>query len=289
MEQNNKSNPSSTEKPRNKNLSPVTCHLSPKKAGLFLIGIGMNKDSISLNAIEILKQADKIYLENYTVNFPYSKNELEKIYNIKIIELNRQSVENESILKEAKSQNIALLVYGDALSATTHMQLILECKKQNIPHQIFHNASVLTTIAETGLSLYKFGKTTSMPNWTEHTNKPTSFINYIKQNQSIDAHTLILTDIGLEIKNAIQQLLESAKKDTSNTKECTERRTLTFPKKIVVISHAGTPSQKIFYDTPKNLAKLFSQTQNICPMPFCIIIPATLHFLEKEMLEKLKK
>ncbi len=234
---------------------------------LYLIGTGMTQNSISADALEILKTCDKIYLENYTVNFPYPKKELEKIYNIKIQELGRQSVEDESILKEAKNSSVALLIYGDALSATTHMQLILEAKKQNIPYQIFHNASILTTIAETGLSLYKFGKTTSMPNWKEHTNKPISFIDYIKQNQSIKAHTLILTDIGLEIKDAINQLLESTEKN------------LELPEKIIAISHAGTLQQKIFYDKPKNL------TIQKITMPFCLIVPSNLSHTEKEILK----
>jgi diphthine synthase len=245
----------------------------------------MTPASISVEALEILKQADKIYLENYTVNFPYPKSELERTYNIKIQELDRQNVEDESILEEAKDARIALLVYGDSLSATTHMQLILECKKLGIPYQVFHNASILTTIAETGLSLYKFGKTTSMPNWAEHTNKPTSFANYIKQNQSIDAHTLILTDIGLEISPAIEQLEESAKKED-----------LKLPEKIIAISHAGTPQQKIFYDTPENLANQHTNAPSTntprmqsIRMPFCLIIPNNLHFLEEESLEELKE
>ena len=235
---------------------------------LYLIGTGMNKNSLTTESLTTLEQADKIYLENYTVNFPYKIEELEKIFNLKIQELNRTKVEDESILQEAKTKNIALLVYGDSLSATTHIQLILECKKQNIPYQILHNASILTTIAETGLSLYKFGKTTSMPNWAEHTNKPTSFATYIKQNQSIGAHTLILTDIGLEIKPAINQLLESAKKED-----------LILPEKIIAISHAGTPSQKIFYDTPENLS------DNKIEMPFCLIVSKDLSHTEKKALE----
>jgi diphthine synthase len=234
---------------------------------LYLIGLGMNKNSISVDALEILKSCDKIYLENYTANFPYRIQELETQLKIKITQLNRRKVENESILQEAKTQNIAFLVYGDSLSATTHIQLILECKKQKIPYQIFHNASILTTIAETGLSLYKFGKTTSMPNWKEHTNKPISFTEYIKENQSINAHTLILTDIGLQISPAINQLIQASKK--TNTK---------LPEKIITISNAGTPNQKIFYDTPENL-----QNKNI-GMPFCLIIPSEINHMEQEIL-----
>jgi len=234
---------------------------------LNLIGIGMNKNSISVEALEVLKKSKKIYLENYTVDFPYPKEELEKSYKVRIAELGRKEVESESVLKEAKSQEISLLIYGDPLSATTHTQLILAAKKQNISYKIFHNASILTAVAETGLSLYKFGKTVSMPNWGEHKNKPTSFTNYIKQNQSINAHTLLLTDIGLEIFQVISQLQESINK---------------IPEKIIVVSNAGTEKQKMFYDTPENLKQ-----KNI-PMPFCLVIPAELHFLEKEMLEKLK-
>jgi len=238
----------------------------------YLIGTGMNKNSISADALEILKSCNKIYLENYTVNFPYPTSELENEYKVKIEELTRNAVEDESILKEAKSSKVALLVYGDSLSATTHTQLILECKKQNIEYQIFHNASIMTTIAETGLSLYKFGKTASMPNWSEHTNKPTSFMNYIKENSSIGAHTLILTDIGLEIKNAIIQLIESSRQTGINLSE-----------KIIAISFAGTPSQKIFYDTPEEI-----QNKNIL-MPFCLIIPNKLHFIESDALKEFEE
>ena len=239
---------------------------------LNLIGTGLNANSITAEALEAIKASDKIYLENYTVNFPYQIKDLEKSYGVKITELERTKVEDESILTEAKSQNISLLVYGDSLSATTHIQLILEAKKQKIPCKVFHNASIMTAIAETGLQLYKFGKTASMPNWAEHTNKPTSFANYIKENQSIGAHTLILTDIGLEISPAIEQLKESAVKEE-----------LKLPEKIIALTHAGTPQQKIFYDTQENLIN-----QSI-EMPFCLIIPTELHFLEKEALEELKE
>jgi diphthine synthase len=238
---------------------------------LNLIGLGLSLNSISADALEKLKSCNKIYLENYTVNFPYKIEELERVIKKKIIKLDRGKVENESILEEAKEEDIALLVYGDSLSATTHMQLILSCKKQGIEQNIFHNASILLAIAETGLQLYKFGKTASMPNWKEHTNKPTSFINYLKENQSIKAHTLILTDIGLELKKAMGQL-----------KEASEKESLKLPEKIIICSNAGTKERKILYDTIKKL-----EGKEV-KMPFCIIIPGELHFIEEEALEEFK-
>lgn len=238
----------------------------------YLIGTGMAQKSISMEALEKLQTCDKVYLENYTVNFPYNIKELEKSYGIKIEELNRNKVEDESILQEAKNSNVALLVYGDSLSATTHMQLVTEAKKQNIEYKILHNSSIMIAIAETGLSLYKFGKTCSIPNWKEHTNKPTSFMNYIKDNLSIKAHTLILTDISLEIFPAIEQLIKASQKEN-----------VPLPEKIIAISSAGNKSQKIFYDNLENL-----KTREI-PMPFCLIIPSDMSYSELDALEILKE
>jgi diphthine synthase len=234
---------------------------------LLLIGLGLNKNSISAEALKKLKNCKTIYLENYTVNFPYTIEQLEKELKQKITQLNRSEVEGLKFLDEAKEKDIVLLVYGDPLSATTHITIIQECQKQKIKYKIFHNASILTAIAETGLQPYKFGKTTSMPNWKEHTNQPTSFTDYIQQNQSIKAHTLILIDIDLEIKEAINQLNES----------------IILKQKIIAISNAGTKRQKIFYDNPKKLS-----TINI-PMPFCLIVPTKLHFLEEKYLNNIKQ
>jgi len=109
-----------------------------------------------------------------------------------------------------------------------------------------------------------------MPNWAEHTNKPTSFTNYIKENSSISAHTLILTDIGLELKDAITQL-ETSSKETA----------IGVPEKIIAISNAGTENQKIFYDTPEALK------DKDVDKPFCLIIPGEMHFIEEEALAEI--
>jgi len=229
-----------------------------------LIGLGLNINSISAEALEVLKKCNEIYLENYTVDFPYKIEELEQTLNKKIVVLNREKVEDETILKNANEKNIALLVYGDALSATTHNQLILKCKKEKIPYKVFQNTSIITAIAKTGLSPYKFGKTTSMPNWKEHYNKPSSFVNIINENLSIDAHTLILTDIGLNSKEALNQLQKSANE---------------LPEKIIILSNAGTDDEKIFYENIENLKR------EKIKMPFCIIIPAKLNHFEEEFLK----
>jgi len=95
---------------------------------LYLIGLGLNEKGISKQGLEALDKCKKIYLESYTVDFPYSIEELEKVIEKKIIPANREKVENLSIVEEAKKENIALLVYGSPLFATTHITLIQEAK-----------------------------------------------------------------------------------------------------------------------------------------------------------------
>jgi diphthine synthase len=230
-----------------------------------LIGTGLNEKSLTLEALELIKDSEYIYLENYTVDFPYDKKILEKVINKKIEELPREKVESEEFIKNAKKQNISLLVYGDSLSATTHSELILTCKKNKVPFNIIHNASVLTAIAETGLQLYKFGKTASMPTWKDNW-KPDSFVDLIKQNLSIQAHTLLLVDIALPIEKAKMQLKESLKNQKMEID------------KVIVCSELGVNS-KIQYD---KIEKLSDKIKS----PFCFIIPGKLHFLEEEFLEK---
>ena len=235
---------------------------------LYIIGLGLNIKSLSLEALEIIKKT-QVYLESYTVEFPYKIEELEQVIGKKVEVLKREKVESDFLVKEAKTKNIALLVYGSPLMATTHISLILECKKQRGDYKVIHNASIFDAVVETGLQAYKFGKTASMPKWTEKY-KPESFIEIIKDNLKIKAHTLLLIDIGLEFNKALQQIEQALK----NKKLKLE--------KIVVCSQMGYDS-KIYYDKIENL-----KYQEI-KAPFCFIIPTSdLHFIEKEALKKLK-
>ena len=238
---------------------------------LYLIGLGLNAHSLSKEGMNILKTCKKIYLENYTVDFPYPLTELEDVIDKKLHLANREKVESLEIVDEAKKMDVALLIYGSPLTATTHISLIQEAQTIGVKYKLLYNASIIDAVAETGLQLYKFGKITSMPKWNSKENfMPESFMEIVKQNISIDSHTLILCDIGLDFQEAISQLkksLENCKIELKN-------------KKIVVCQALGTRRSKIFY---KNFEEL-SELEDI-QKPFSIIIPGKLHFLEKEVLE----
>ncbi len=233
---------------------------------IYIIGLGLNIKSLTKEGIEAIDKCKKIYLEDYTVDFPYPTKELEKVIGKKLISANREKVENLEIIKEAKKQDIALLVYGSPLFATTHITLIQEAKKQKVKYEIIYNSSVFDAIAETGLQLYKFGKITSMPCWQKNYN-PMSFMGVISDNLKINAHTLLLIDIGLEIDKALEQLEISIKK-------CKIKLN-----KIIICSQLGTDNKKVYYNTIENF-KLTTIKK-----PYCIIIPSDMHFIEKEAVQ----
>lgn len=224
---------------------------------------------ISLKGLEAAKKCKKIYLENYTVDFPYPLSELTDVIGKKVEFSDREKVENLSIIDEAQKTDIALLVYGSPLTATTHITLIHEAKLSRVKCKVIHAGSIFDAVAETGLQLYKFGKVTSMPAWQQDKNfTPDSFMEIVKQNQSIDAHSLILCDIGLTFVDGIQQL-----------KTVAENHKIKL-KKLIVCQAMGTKSKKVIYKSLKELEEM-----RFIRNPYCIIIPGKLQHYEKEVLE----
>lgn len=233
---------------------------------LYLIGVGLDYNSVSKKELEVVSKCKKIYLEDYTVEFPYSIKKLENIIKKKIFPADREFIESLKIIDEAKKSDIALLIYGSPLTATTHISLIQEAIRKRLKYKIIYNASVLDAIAETGLQLYKFGKISSIPKWNEKF-KPKSFIESIKQNLSIGAHSLILIDIGLKFGDALDELEESAGEYKLKLD------------KIIVCSDLGTDKTRIIY------GKIDYLIDKNIKAPFCFIIPGKLHFIEEEVLE----
>ena len=196
---------------------------------LHIIGIGLdNEKDITLKGLEYVKRAQLVYLEVYTSKLNCSLINLAKECNKQIILADRNMVEgdNNEILEHAKTMDVAFLVIGDPFSATTHLDMMMRAKKQNIKVTITNNASILTAVGITGLQLYKFGKTTSVP-YPEDNFQPETAYDVIKANKAMGLHTLVLLDIKYDLQKfmtvneAIKILLdlEEKRKEHVFTKE----------------------------------------------------------------------
>ncbi len=248
----------------------------------YLIGVGNKIKDINQETIEVLKEVDLVYLEFYTSFYENSIEELEDFLDKKIIKAKREVIEIEidNILNKNFKKNIALLVTGDPLSATTHVDVLERCREKNIKYKVINNISIFTSIGRTGLQIYKFGKTTSIPFFNKKFMPQTPIKTYY-ENSSINAHTLFLLDIDpinnnyLKVNEALEFLLVT---DFKNE--------LDKGKKVVVCSKLNTKKEKIIYDTIENIIKK-DKEKNLEP-PVCLVIPSKLHFAEEEYLNHFK-
>lgn len=80
------------------------------------------------------------------------------------------------------------------MCATTHSDLYLRAVEKNVPVKVLHNASIINAVAATGLEIYKFGRTISVPFFDEYW-KPLSFVEKTVANYCQGLHTLLLMDI----------------------------------------------------------------------------------------------
>ena len=240
---------------------------------LYLVGLGLAGD-LTVDGLSAARQC-KVYLEVYTSFLTVPAPDLEKMLQKEITVLTRKDVEEtQEFLEEARTTDVALLVVGDPLVATTHAEIVIEARKQNIKTRIIHNSSVYSAVAETGLQIYKFGKTCTIP-YPQKGFEPTSFYEIIKNNKSIGAHTLVLLDIKYDENRYM------------NPKEAMGiLHQLGFEGELVCISRLGCTDQHIVYGDIEGLLS-FGEEYWGSP-PHCLIIPSVLHFKEEEFLEMYK-
>ena len=248
---------------------------------LILAGLGLyDEKDITLREIELAKKSYKVYLERYTNRWFGNIQNLEKIIGKKIVELQRNDLELNSskLIEEARKHNILIFVPGDPLVATTHASLLLECKKLKVKVKVIHNSSIISAVAETGLHLYKFGATATIPFPSKTKgNLPDSVYEVLEKNQNFGLHTLFLLDIDnkpMSVKEGIEILLKLEEKHHKNL--------IPPDTKIVIASCLGSNRSEVKFGNLKRIKNI-----DFC-LPSCIIIPGKLHFSEKEFLEQFK-
>jgi len=247
---------------------------------LYIIGIGLNdvKD-ITVKGLEIVKKCDIVYLERYTSLLQCSFHDLAKFYDREIVLADRNTAEqgDEIIVAEAKDNDVAFLVIGDPFSATTHVDLLKLAKEKDVKVEVINNASVMTAVGITGLQLYKFGKTTSIPFLDEHPNLETPY-HVIKDNLEKGMHTLCLLDIKSEQDKfmTVQQgisVLEDIEKRLGS--EIIKDNLL-----VVGCARLGAKDFVVKSGTVSELKKI-----DFGSAPHCLIIPGKMHFVEEEVQE----
>lgn len=243
---------------------------------LFLVGTGVSYNDISMRAVEACKGCE-LYIERYTSLVDERKIEyLEGLLGKKVNVLSREDLEDlvKEMVAKAKGNDIAILVGGDPLTATTHKILLIEAKRQGVAAKILHSSSAIPAVmGESGLDFYRFGQVCTIPGWTD-SYKPVSFYETIERNLSGNLHSLVLLDYypekgtTLSVQEAIKEL-EAA--ESSYKKGIIAKGT-----RIMVVHDIGTDKQRVAMTTI-GAANGVQEGQMAT-----IIIPAKLSEIEKE-------
>lgn len=237
---------------------------------LYLVGWGLY--DLTVEGLKVLQSAERVYLESYTGLADIQK--LKKQIKKEVIALSREDVEqNPYFLQQAKKDAVAIVITGDPLAATTHIDLLIRAKEEGIKTRIIHNASVFTAVSETGLQLYKFGKTVSIPHPQKNYLVETPY-NILKENQSIGAHTLLLLDVApfMTVNDAINILLKIELK----------RNEKVFTRDTFCVGCAGLGSDSVI-----KAGKASGLLKESFGSPVhCLIVPSKLHFMEEEFLKQ---
>jgi diphthine synthase len=243
---------------------------------LTFIGLGLyDKDDVSEKGLACIRNADHIFLENYTSRLMgTSFEELGNHYGKPVHLLGRDDVEQHpaEILSKAEHENVVFLCAGDPMVSTTHADLRMRAGSRGIKTSIIHAASISSAVCGlSGLQNYRFGKSCSLPfpqkNWF-----PTTSVDVISQNLSLRLHTLVYLDIQNERYMTIPEavaLLEKIGKD----------KAITIPL-YVGIARAGSDNPLVRAGPAETL-----QLVNFGPPLHILIVPAELHDMERSYLE----
>lgn len=228
---------------------------------LTIAGLGLRDGDVSDRTMKSLEKCDEAYAEFYTNVETVDVEVLEEQTGQDIKKLSREEVEREQLpVVQAEDKHVVFLVSGDPLSATTHFELKKQAEERKIEVEVCHAPSILTAVAETGLNLYKFGRTVTIPEKGE----PESVKSYIEQNESVGLHTLVLLDIGMDASTAAEKLLRLGVED----------------RKCVVAERLGLESQKTSVLSLKEV-----QNKDLGGPPHSIILPGKMSHKEKEYVD----
>jgi diphthine synthase len=256
---------------------------------LWIIGLGINGyKGISIDALEILKKCDRVYIERFTSYLTDKDLEglnaliKEKTCNYSaLIPVQRWFVEDgREIIEHSQYKDVALLTYGDPLIATTFTELQLRTIKRSIQVKIIHAASGITSlIGESGLHMYKFGRTvTIMSGFQSYISVYTTILD----NLLAGNHTLILTEYAnndsklffLDPRYLFEKMLEA--------EEDIKYGVFSYETFAIVASRIGTEQQQIKSGKVKSLID-----KDYGIGPHSIIVTASLHFTELDAVKTL--
>jgi diphthine synthase len=242
---------------------------------LTFIGLGIGSGGISLRGLEMTRKADFVYAELYTSSLP--PQDLEAMIGRPVGIVDRKTVEENpaEILENARKSNVVLLVPGDPMVATTHVDLRLRAARMGIETRVVHAASIFSAAPGiTGLQSYRFGPSATVPFPDNPSARP---YEVLAENLRAGLHTLLLLDVRAEEGRAMT--IREAVEIMLGLEGRLRMGAFTGDRLAVGIARAGWEDCVVKADRTVKLMKF-----DFGGPPHVLVVPGKLHFMEAEAL-----
>src|SRR5438105_10475144 len=116
---------------------------------LLFVGTGIDGvRGLSIAALEELRKCDIVYAEDFTSHISgVQLSELSSLIGKQVSTIPRWYIEDgREILERAKNEVLAIVSYGDPLTATTHAELRVRASKMSVKTRVFHAASGILSL-----------------------------------------------------------------------------------------------------------------------------------------------
>ena len=249
---------------------------------LVFVGLGLGGErGVSLQGLDAVGEADMVFAEFYTSFSPTTfEKRLETLVRREITVLKREALEEkaeEALLKHALDKRVVLLVPGDPMIATTHVQLRVRAFKLGIETRVIHGSSIVSAaMGACGLQNYRFGESVTVP-YLEKGFVPETLYNVVMKNLRRGLHTLMFLDVradegrSLTIVDALKVLLAV---------EARRREGVFSADRLMVgLARVGMSDAYVKADRLEALIKI-----DFGAPPHTLIAPGKLHFMEAEAL-----
>lgn len=247
---------------------------------MYLVGLGLSPDLITLRGLEKVRKARKVYLDVYTSSFPGSVDEVKRIVGRDDIALaNRSILEERSseIIGELEHGDVALLVIGNPLLATTHISLLIEARSKGHSFEVVPAPGIIpNALLFAGLMIYKIGKPVTLTYPREGIISEYPY-DVIKDNDSRNLHTILLLEMDME--KGVMMTIPEAVKLLFRLESIRREGVISGDRKAVAVSALGSHKQRI---CPRRLKELLNY-EGEGPHTLILVSPK-LHFMEEEAL-----
>ncbi|GAB6946304.1 diphthine synthase [Vulcanisaeta sp. JCM 16161] len=166
---------------------------------LYIVGLGLSPSNITAEALRVIRSVDAVFLETYTSKGPTEFMDYLKSVRGDLIQVSRNDLEDrngEVIMRKLEGgRNVALLVIGDPMIATTHAAIAVIARRRGFNVRIINSVSIVCAVlSQLGLSPYKLGPVATIT-YPRMGILSMRAYEVLSDNLSRGLHTILLLDI----------------------------------------------------------------------------------------------